>query len=402
MAPEVIVLLVSVVIFAAIGIPIAWSLVLSSALSITVAGTWHTLPVLAQQLYAGGLKYALLAVFFFVLSGGIMQHGGLSKRLIDFAKAVVGHVRGGMSLVCMVACTFFAAISGSAPATTAAIGGILYPELKQDYPESYAAALPAAGGILGTVIPPSILFILYGSVTDVSPGRLLMSGIIPGALGSIALCVLCYIIARRRNFPKGKPFCMSTAWDTFRKAIWALLMPLIILGGIYSGIFTPTEAAAVSCAYGLLVSMLVYKELSIKTLIKTLKSSAHITANIMMMVMSAGAFSWLLTVYLVPGILSNFLVSNVASGMAFMLGTLLLLTLLGMIMDTGAIILILGPMLAPVALAFGIDPILYGLLFVFTISIGKATPPFGICLFVASSISKLGVIEIGVKAFPFV
>ena len=402
MSNAAITLIATLVALAVAGVPLAWALCLSSFFSLAAAGTLGTLPILVQRLFGSGTQYALLAIFFFVLSGAIMQHGGLSKRLIDFANSIVGHISGGSSLVCMLACTFFAAISGSSVATTAAIGSILYPELKRlGYPEPYAAALPAAGGILGVIIPPSVLFILYGSVTNTSPGKLLMSGLIPGLLGSVVLCVMCYIIARRYMYPRTSQFLMSEVLRSFKDAIWALLMPLIILGGIYTGVFTPTESAAVSCAYGLIVAALFYRELSFPTFTRILKDSCRTTANVMILVMSAGTFSYLLTIYQAPASLSRFLIANVGSPAAFIAGAILLLVFLGMFMDVGAIILILGPMLAPVALAFKIDPILFGLIFIFTLAIGQATPPFGGCLFVASSISGRNVIEIGRAAIPF-
>lgn len=402
MATVAVVLIVSLVFFAGVGVPLAWSLCLASMCSLAADGKLNTIPVLVLRLFSGGTQYALLAIFFFVLSGAIMQYGGLSKRLVDFANSLVGHISGGTSLVCMIACTFFAAISGSSVATTAAIGGILYPELKRlGYPEPYAAALPAAGGILGVIIPPSVLFILYGSVTNTSPGKLLISGLIPGLLGSVILCALCYYFAKKHSYPRNEGFVASAVGKTFKEAVWALLMPLIILGGIYSGVFTPTESAAVSCGYGFIVAILIYKELSFENFKRVLKESCRVTSNVMILVMSAGMFSYLLTIYQVPASLSNFLISHVASPMTYMLGVVVLLVFLGMFMDTGATILILGPMLAPVALAFGIDPIHFGLIFIFTLAVGQATPPFGSCLFVSCSISGRNVMEIGKAAIPF-
>lgn len=402
MSTVAIVLIVALVVLAGSGVPLAWSLCLASMCSLLVDGKLNTVPVLVLRLFSGGTQYALLAIFFFVLSGAIMQYGGLSKRLVDFANSLVGHISGGTSLVCMIACTFFAAISGSSVATTAAIGGILYPELKRlGYPEPYAAALPAVGGILGVIIPPSVLFILYGSITNTSPGKLLISGLIPGLLGSLILCAMCYFFAKKYNYPKSEGFVSTDIWRTFKDAIWALLMPVIILGGIYSGVFTPTESAAVSCGYGFIVAIFIYKELSFKNFKLVLKESCRVTSNVMILVMSAGMFSYLLTIYQVPAALSKFLIGHVASPTTYLMGVIVLLIFLGMFMDTGATILILGPMLAPVAFAFGIDPVHFGLVFIFTLAVGQATPPFGSCLFVSCSISGRNVIEIGRAAIPF-
>jgi C4-dicarboxylate transporter DctM subunit len=402
MSSGAIVLIGSLVILAGLGLPFCWSLCLSSFLSLIASGTLANMPILVQRVFSNGLPYALLAIFFFVLSGSIMQYGGLSRRLIDFGNSIVGHISGGTSLVCMLACTFFAAISGSSIATTAAIGGILYPELKRlGYPESYAAALPASGGVLGVIIPPSINFILYGNITSVSVGKLLMSGIFPGLLGSLFLCILCYFFAKRNNYPKSSGFKPKEVLKTFKRAIFALIMPVVIMGGIYSGVFTPTESAAVACGYGLLVVLLVYREIDFKSFRRVLKESCRTSANVMIILMSAGVFSYLLTIYQVPKTLSTFLIANVGSPSAYLAGVIVLLIFLGMFMDVAAIILILGPILAPVAASFGIDPILFGLIFIFMTAIGLATPPFGGCLFVICSISKGSVMEVGIKAIPF-
>jgi C4-dicarboxylate transporter DctM subunit len=397
-----VILIVSLVILAGLGLPFPWSLCLSSFLSLIASGTLSNLPILVQRIFDNGLPYALLAIFFFVFSGAIMQYGGLSRRLIEFGNSIVGHISGGTSLVCMLACTFFAAISGSSIATTAAIGGILYPELRRlGYPASYAAALPASGGVLGVIIPPSINFILYGNITGVSVGKLLMSGLFPGLLGSLFLCGLCYFFAKRNNYPKSSGFKLKEVWRTFRRAIFALIMPVVIMGGIYSGVFTPTESAAVACGYGIIVVFLVYREMDYKTFRRVIKESCRTSANVMIILMSAGVFSYLLTVYQVPKTLSAFLIANVGNAGAYIAGVIVLLIFLGMFMDVAAIILILGPILAPVAVAFGIDPVLFGLIFIFMTAIGLATPPFGGCLFVICSISKESVIEVGIKAVPF-
>ena len=208
----------------------------------------------SQRMFTGGEKYIFLAIFFFLLAGAIMQHGGISKRLVDFAKAWFGHVTGGLSIVVLIACMFFAALCGSNVATVVAIGSMLYPSLvAAGYPKGYAAALPAVGGTLGIVIPPSIVFVVYGSATNTSISKLLISGIVPGILGGVALCLYAYIYARRNKLPKLDEFDLKNALTATRKAFWALLMPVIILGGIYSGVFTPTESAAVAVFYGLIV-----------------------------------------------------------------------------------------------------------------------------------------------------
>lgn len=402
MSLAAIVLIASVIIFALIGVPLVWSLVLASVCSVAAGGTLNALPILAQRMFAGGLQYSMLAIFFFVLAGAIMQYGGLSRRLVAFANSLVGHISGGASLVCVMACAFFAAISGSAVATTAAIGGIMYPELKRlGYPEDYAAALPAAAGVLGVIIPPSVLFIIYGNITNVSPGKLLMAGIVPGVLGALFMCIICYILAKKRNYPKNEGFVLKDVWTTFKDAFWALLMPVIILGGIYSGIFTPTESGVVAAGYGLVCAVFIYKEMTWDLFIRIIKESCRTTGNVMILCMAAGALSYLLTIYQIPATLSSFLIANVANRYTFMLGVVVLLLFLGMFMDVGASILILGPLLAPVAVAFGIDPVQFGVIFVFSMAIGQATPPFGTDLFVVCGFSGRNVMAVGKYSLLF-
>lgn len=402
MSTMAIVLILTVIIFVSIGVPLVWSMGLASICAILAGGNEISFQMIAQRMFTGGEKYAFLAIFFFIFAGCIMQYGGLSKRLIDFANSLVGHIIGGASIVCMVACTFFAAISGSSIATTAAIGGILYPELKRlGYPESYAAALPAVGGVLGIVIPPSVTFIIYGTTTNTSVGSLLMSGVIPGVLGGVVLCCLCYYFARKNNYPKNEGFDKKAVITATKKSFAALVMPIIILGGIYSGVFTPTESAAVAAAYGLFVSVFIYKDMTVQMFKDIVKETTRTTANVMILVMSATVFSWLLTINNIPVLLSNFLISIVSNKYMFLVGVVILLMILGMFMDVAAIILIIAPLLTPVAANFGIDPIHFGLIFVFTLAIGQATPPFGTCLFVSCGISQRSVMEIGIKAIPF-
>lgn len=402
MTTVAIVLIVSVFAFAVLGVPLAWSLGLSSLCAILTTGT-ISLGMLAQRMYTGGAVYAFLAIFFFIFAGNIMTYGGLSKRLIRFANGLVGHHTGGTSIVCMLACTFFAAISGSSIATTAAIGGMLYPELKDyGYPDDYAAALPAVGGVLGIVIPPSVTFIVYGTTLNISVGKLLFSGVVPGILGGIALSVMCYIFAKKRNYPKGEKMNRKEFWKVAWEAGPALLTPLIILGGIYSGLFTPTESAAVATLYSIIATKFFYKELDWSIYKQAMRDTTQTTANIMILVMSATCFSWLLTINNIPTMLSTFLLSIVHTKFAFWVGVLVLLVFLGMFMDVSTIILIIAPLLAPVADSFGIDPIQFGCIFVFTLAIGQATPPFGACLFVSSSISGHGIMRLGLLSIPFI
>ncbi len=402
MSTVAIVLLVSVAAFALIGVPLTWSMGLASFCAILTTGTL-SLSMLAQRMYTGGAVAAFLAIFFFVFAGNVMQYGGLSHRLVRFANSLVGHFTGGTSIVCVLACTFFAAISGSSIATTAAIGGMMYPELKKyGYPDDYAAMLPAVGGVLGIVIPPSVTFIVYGTTTGVSVGRLLLSGVVPGVLGGLVLCVLCWYFAKKRHYPKGDHFSTKEVVLSTKSALAALVMPLIIMGGIYSGIFTPTESAAVATAYGLLATRLIYREMNWEMFKKAVRETTRTTANVMILVMSAACFSWLLTINNIPELLTGILLEIIHSKFTFLIGVVCLLTFLGMFMDVSTIILIIAPLLVPTANYFQIDPVHFGLIFVFTLAIGQATPPFGACLFVSCGMSGHGVMRLGVKAIPFV
>lgn len=385
-----------------LGVPFVWSLTLSCVASVCcISGT--PLLTVASKMYNGGSKYTLLAIFFFMLAGSIMQYGGISSRLIEFSKALVGHIRGGLSIVVLLVCMLFAALSGSSIATTAAIGSMLYPELvKEKYPEGYAAALPVAGGTLGIVIPPSIVFVVYGSTTGTSVSKLLVSGIVPGILAGVFMCIYAYIYARRHNIPRSNEFSWKNVAVSLKKAIWAILMPVIILGGIYTGIFTPTESAAVAVVYGLFVSIFIHKEMSVERLKTIVIESVKGTANILLLIMAATLFGYVLTVYNVPSMFTNLMTSMIHSRVTFLLFLNVLLIILGMLMDSGAIILIVAPLVYPIAMSFGIDPVHLGCIIVFNLAVGQATPPFGNCLFAAIPATKQDIVTLAKNVMPFV
>ncbi|MCI2056249.1 MAG: TRAP transporter large permease [Oscillibacter sp.] len=385
-----------------LGVPFVWSLGISCAASICFMSDFPLL-TLATKMFNGGAKYTLLAIFFFMLAGAIMQHGGISARLVSFSKALLGHVRGGLSIVVLVTCMIFAALSGSSIATTAAIGAMLYPELvKEHYPEGYAAALPVAGGVLGIVIPPSIVFVVYGATTGTSVSKLLMSGVIPGLMAGVFMCIYAYIYARKHKIPKSNEFSWRNLGHALKSAVWALLMPIIILGGIYSGIFTPTESAAVAVVYGLIVSLFVYKELKPQNLMQIVLDSVKGTANILMLIMAATLFGYVLTVYNVPTLFTNLMASFISNKITFILFLNILLIFLGMLMDSGAIILIVAPLVYPMAMSYGIDPVQLGCIIVFNLAVGQATPPFGNCLFAAIPATKQDIVTLSKHAIPFV
>lgn len=385
-----------------LGIPFVWSLTFSCACSLCFMSGFPLMTTV-QKMYNGGAKYTLLAIFFFMLAGAIMQHGGISSRLVRFAKALLGHVRGGLSIVVLAVCMMFAALSGSSIATTAAIGGMLYPELvKERYPEGYAAALPVAGGTLGIVIPPSIVFVVYGATTQTSVSKLLMSGVIPGVMAGVFMCIYAYFYAWKHDIPRSNAFDLRNLLGATKEAIWALLMPIIILGGIYSGIFTPTESAAVAVVYGLLVATFIHKEMNAQKLLQITIDAVKGTANILMLIMAATLFGYVLTIYQFPAMFTNLMSTFIHGKYSFLLFLNILLIILGMLMDSGAIILIIAPLVYDMAVGFGIDPIQLGCIIVFNLAVGQATPPFGNCLFAAIPATKQNIVTLSKNVLPFV
>lgn len=398
----ILVLLIVFMVTLIIGVPFVWSLTISCLASLCLMNGFPVM-TMVQKMYNGGARYTLLAIFFFMLAGSIMQHGGISSRLVEFSKACLGHVRGGLSIVVLAVCMMFAALSGSSIATTAAIGGMLYPELvKANYPKGYSAALPVAGGTLGIVIPPSIVFVVYGAITGTSISQLLMSGVIPGIMGGVFMCIYAYFYARKHNIPSSNEFSWSRLAVAAKNAFWALLMPIIILGGIYTGIFTPTESAAVAVIYGLFVAFFIHRELNLSKLKDIVVDSVKGTANILMIIMAASLFGYVLTIYQVPTLFTNAVSSFITGKYSFILFLNILLLFLGMIMDSGAIILILAPLVYNMAIGYGIDPVHLGCIIVFNLAVGQATPPFGNCLFAAIPATKQDIVTLSKNAFPFV
>ena len=355
-----------------------------------------------RSIIGGGDSTSILAAPLFILSGIIMAKGGISEKIFNVFAYLLGHVPGGIPCAVIATCLFYGAISGSGTATCAAVGAMTIPVLLSlGYDKEFSGAVVATAAGLGVIIPPSVLFIIYGNITNVSPGKLLMAGIVPGFLGALFMCVICYVVARIRKYPKNQGFVLKNVFVSFKEAFWALMMPVIILGGIYTGIFTPTESGVVAAGYGLLCAVLIYREMSMELFIRIIKESCRTTGNVMILCMAAGALSYLLTIYQIPATLSSFLIANVSNRYTFMAGVVILLLFLGMFMDVGASILILGPLLAPVAAAFGIDPVQFGLIFVFSMAIGQATPPFGTDLFVVCGFSGRQVMAVGKHSLVF-
>lgn len=402
MSTAAVLMLIAVILLMVIGVPITWAIGFGCVLACLVDPTL-SFSVLGQKIFAYSNSFSMLAVPAFYLAGDVMTKGGLSKRLVSFADSLVGWISGGISLVSLVACMFFAAISGSSVATTAAIGGLMIPEMeKRGYPLDYSAAVQAIGGTLGIVIPPSIVLVLYGNITGTSVAKLLAAGIIPGIMVGVALCIYAYFNAKKHNYPKQEKFSFKAFLVSFRGSIWALLMPIIILGGIYAGIFTPTESAAVAVVYGVLVCMAIYREVSFKDLYTILRTTAVNVANLMILVVTAQLFGYLLTYYRIPVYVTDAFMAVAANKYVFWALIIILLLIFGMFMEVGATNLILGPILAPIAAHFGIDPVHFGLVFVYLLAMGQATPPFGTTMFVAIGLSKQPMSRVARQLFPFI
>lgn len=375
-----------------LGIPIAVSLCMSTVIVMMFCLDVNLMSF-PQKLFAGADSFPLMAVIFFMIAGELMLQGGISKRLINVAKLFLSKVRGSMALISFVACAFFGALSGSALATTAAIGGIMYPEMQADgtYEDSFSMTVQAVGGTLGPMIPPSIPLILFGMVASCSVGALFAATIVPGIIICGAYCICGYGIMRKRNMgtrqyprPEKKP----GEKNVFLDALWALLTPVIILGGIYSGVFSPTESAAVACVYALIVGTFVYKELTIRKIYNALFNAMKSSVAVMFLCTCATFFGWLLTYLGTTNTIINFLTSAISNKYIMFIIIDLIVLVAGMFVDGGTIILIVGPLVCPAAAALGIDMIHLGVVFCIGIAVGNITPPFGACLFVANSLDK--------------
>jgi C4-dicarboxylate transporter, DctM subunit len=394
-------LMISLFVFFLLGIPIAISLGLASVLAVWLDGG-SSLLILAQRSFTSIDSFPLMAVPFFILVGTLMETGGISKRLINFANSLTGHFPGGLGIVVVVTSMFFAAIAGSGAATVAAVGTILIPAMiKKGYDPKFAGATQAISGELGVIIPPSVPMILYGVATGTSISSLFMAGILPGFLIGFSLIVLIYFISKKRGYKGVQKATGKERWIAFKEAFLALLMPFIILGGIYGGIFTPTEAAGIAVAYSFIIGFFVYKEIKVKDIIPILSKSVVVTSVVMFIIANIGLFSWILSREQVPQLVSQFFTSISESPFVFLILVNLLLLLVGMFMETGAAIIILAPLLTPVAINFGVDPVQFGMIMVVNLAIGMCTPPLGVNLFISCQIAKIKLEEITKALIPF-
>ena len=385
----------------ALSVSVAVSIGLASIAGIQMSNANMLISV--KEMFAAINKFPLAAIPFFILAGNLMETGGISRRLVEFAKSIVGGVQGGLPMTCVLTCMIFAAVSGSSVATTFAIGAILIPALiKHGYPTNFAAALQATSAELGVIIPPSIPMILYGVSAEVSIGELFIAGFGPGILISLALMLFVWVYCKWKGWGKNDGEGRLSFGRALLQASWALLMPVIILGGIYGGVFTPTEASAVAVFYALIVGMLIYREIKLKDLYAILRKSALSSAVIMFIIANAGLFAFLITRAGVPDAIGHWLQEVLKSPAMFLLGVNTALFIIGMFIETSAAIIVLAPILAPVAQHFGIDPVHFGLIMVVNLALGMITPPFGVNLFAACTVAKISLDQIVTQLLPFV
>lgn len=395
MSTALLAMLLVFVILTVLSVPMSYSIGLASIIALIINGVPMT--IMAQRIFASLNSFTLLAVPLFILCGDIMAAGGIAKRLVAFCSSLLGWIKGGLAYMTLLASAFFGAISGSSLATTRTIGGIMYPELiKSGYIPSFAAALGATGGTLGILIPPSIAFVVFGTQTGTSVTKLFTCGIVVGLF-----MMLCYDVGAAIEIRHSKQEItliprptLKEVFAAFKEAVWGLLAPVIILGGIYGGIFTPTEAAVVACVYCIIIEKFVYKDLNFKKFYEICHNSAFSAAGLLLLIAVASLFSWLMSIEGVSRMISTFVSNSGMSKGMFLLVSTVIYLILGMLIDTTPIIILTSPILFPVAQSFGIDPVWFGVLTVVNLSFGLLTPPFGCCIFMSSTYSKQKVVDI--------
>lgn len=383
------------------GLPIAVSLGIASFVSIFFFTT-DPLPDLAGRLFAGLDKFPLMAIPFFVLAGNIFTSGGVARRLINLTNAWVGHIPGGLSIAGIFACALFAAISGSSPATVVAIGGIMIPAMvNHGYSKPYAIGSIATAGSLGILIPPSIPLIVYAVTVDQSVGKLFMAGIVPGILLASSLAFVSFIIARKNDYQKAKKANVKERITATKEAFWSLTLPIIVIGGIYAGVFTPTESAAIACVIGVIVGLFIHKDLKIKDFPKILIDSAKTTSMLFFIITMAMLFAHILTLERIPHAIAEWIVAWNVGTIMFLVIINVLLFVAGQFMEPTAMITILAPILFPVAMQLGIDPIHLGIIMTVNMEVGMVTPPVGLNLYVASGLTGMPLMDVTRAALPW-
>jgi len=383
------------------GMPISISLGLT-VLSFLFFMTQVPIESVALKLFTGIEKFEIMAIPFFILAGNFLTHGGVARRMIRFATTMVGHWHGGLGLAGVMACALFAAVSGSSPATVVAIGSILLPAMvKAGFPNRFGAGVITTSGALGILIPPSIVMVMYSVATNTSVGALFMAGVIPGIALASFLGATTWYRAWKNNYPRQPKEPLVARWKAFREAIWGLLLIVVVMGGIYTGIFTPTEAAAMSAAYAFFVAVFVYKDMTLAKVPKVLLDSANMSAMLLYIITNAVLFSFLMTHENIPQAIAEWMIGMGLGTIGFLLMVNILLLLAGNVMEPSSIVLIMAPILFPVAVKLGIDPVHFGILIVVNMEVGMCHPPVGLNLYVASGITKMGITELTIAVWPW-
>ncbi len=383
------------------GMPISISLGLT-VLTFLFTMTEVPLESVALKLFTGIEKFEIMAIPFFILAGNFLTHGGVAKRMINFATAMVGHWYGGLGLAGVVACALFAAVSGSSPATVVAIGSILLPAMvRAGFPNRFGAGIITTAGALGILIPPSIVMVMYSVATNTSVGALFMAGVVPGLALAATLGGVTWYRARKFDYPRQPKASFAERMKAFRDSVWGLLLIVVVMGGIYTGIFTPTEAAAMSAMYAFIVAVFVYKDMPLSDVPKVLLNSANMSAMLLYIITNAVLFSFIMTNENIPQSLADWMLGNGLGVIAFLLAVNVLLLLAGNFMEPSSIVLIFAPILFPVAMKLGIDPVHFGIIMVVNMEVGMCHPPVGLNLYVASGITKMGITELTVAVWPW-
>lgn len=380
---------------------------ISIALGMTVLTFFFTMTsvqieTVALKLFTGIEKFEIMAIPFFILAGNFLTHGGVARRMINFATSLIGHWHGGLGLAGVMACALFAAVSGSSPATVVAIGSIILPAMvAQGFPPRFGAGVITTSGALGILIPPSIVMVMYSVSTNTSVGQLFMAGVIPGLMLAFLLGLTTWFIARKHNYPRLARASWGQRWKAFRESIWGLFLIVVVMGGIYSGKFTPTEAAAMAAVYAFIIAVFVYKDLRLSQVPKILLDSASMSAMLLYIITNAVLFSFLMTSENIPQEMAAWITDRGLGVIGFLLFVNVLLLIAGNVMEPSSIVLILAPILFPVAMKLGIDPVHFGIMIVVNMEVGLCHPPVGLNLYVATGITKMGISELTIAVLPW-
>lgn len=397
----------ALIVFALLAVLMLTGMPISISLGLTVLTFLFTMtqvPIesVALKLFTGIEKFEIMAIPFFILAGNFLTHGGVARRMINFATSMVGHWHGGLGLGGVVACALFAAVSGSSPATVVAIGAIILPAMvKQGFPNKFGAGVITTSGALGILIPPSIVMVMYSVSTNTSVGALFMAGVIPGLMLAAFLGFVTWNRARKFGYPRMKKATWKERLLALKESAWGLFLIVVVMGGIYSGIFTPTEAAAMSAVYAFIVAVFIYKDLRLSDVPKVLLNSANMSAMLLYIITNAVLFSFLMTHENIPQAMADFMMGTGIGVIGFLIMANILMLIMGNFMEPSSIVLILAPILFPIAMTLGIDPVHFGIIMVVNMEVGMCHPPVGLNLYVASGITKMGITELTIAVWPW-